>query len=206
MKLYFSVFLLFISLISFCQSEKEKQAAIEEARLLEKQQMVMMALDTAVNLMNAGEYQAADVKYKYVLKNLKSVPSDLTYYFGENSYYLGQYRQSIDWLNKYIQLKGTSGKYSKDAVDYLKKSEAELVTVKKTESVLASEVLSKNFDIDCGPEGKVICPVCNGSTVVVKKNYLNETYQTCGYCHKLGYLTCDEYNKLLRGKLEAVKN
>lgn len=206
MKKTLTIFFLSISFFSFSQSEKEKLAAIEEARILDRQRLVMLTLDSAVNFMNAGEYKTADIKFLYVLKHIKSVPSDLTYYFGENSYHMGLYRQCIDWLNKYIQLKGTTGKFSDDAVLYMKKAEAELITVRKNEAVQAKQILSQDYDIDCGSAGKVVCPVCTGTTVVVKKNYLNETYKTCGYCHKLGYLSCEEYNKLLRGQLQAANN
>ena len=195
-----------IGVSGFSQSEREKLAAIELARETQKQTEVMQQLDSAVQLMGIGRFQEADVKYKYVLENIKSVPSDLAYYFGENSYHLGQARQCIDWLNKYIQLKGTNGKFYDAAVEYLKKAEASLITVKSEEARQANEILSRNYDIDCGPTGKVVCPICDGSTVVVKKNYLGNTYKTCGYCNKLGYLTCVEYNKLLRGELKPSNN
>ncbi len=188
------------------QTEKEKLAAIEQARETEKQQRLLQTLDSAVVMMGLGDYEAADKRFQYVLKNIKSVPSDLAYYFGENSFHLGLARQSADWLNKYIQLKGTTGKFSNDAVMFLKKAEASLVSVKTEEAKDATEILSRNYDIDCGPTGKVVCPVCNGSTVVVKRSYLGDTYKTCAYCNKLGVLTCDEYNKLLRGELKAVGN
>jgi hypothetical protein len=200
-----TVLLTFIALISFAQSEKEKLAEIEQMRAAEKQRLVMLKMDSAVSLMDLGDYTAADKKFRDVLQNIKSVPSDLTYYFGENSYHLGLNRQSVDWLNKYIQLKGTSGKFSEQAADYLKKAEAALLADKAVESKKATEILSKNFDIDCGPSGKVVCPVCSGSTVMVRRTYLGETYKTCPYCNKLGYLTCDEYNKLLRGQLGEAK-
>jgi hypothetical protein len=196
----------FVFLISIfpaiAQSEREKLAAIELARENDKQRLVMQALDSAVELMGIEQYEAADKKFHHVLKNIKSVPSDLTYYFGENSLHLGLYRQSVDWLNKYIQLKGTTGKFSREAVRYLKEAEAGLITVKREATVQATEILSRDYDIDCGPTGKVICPVCNGSTVVVKRTYLGDNYKTCTHCNKLGVLTCDEYNKLLRGELK----
>lgn len=188
------------------QTEKEKLAEIQLARENQKQASVLQQLDSAVELMNIGNYETADSKFKYVLQNIKSVPSDLAYYFGENSYHLGLTRQSIDWLNKYIQLKGTSGKFYKEAVDYLKKAESEMATVKSGDVKNATEILSRNFDIDCGPTGKVVCPICNGSTVVVKKSYLGDSYKTCAYCNKLGYLTCVEYNKLLKGELKPTGN
>ena len=161
-----------------------------------------MQLDSAILLSEQEAFEAADEKFRFVLKNLKSIPSDFTYHFGRNSFHLGKYKQSIDWLNKYLQLKGTSGQYSQDAVDWLTQAEAELLKERDIQSQKAGEVLSRDYDIDCGPSGKVTCPVCDGKTVVVKKGYYTDTYKTCPYCNKLGYLSCEDYNKLVRGQLK----
>ena len=197
---------LFVCAALFAQDkdfEREKIKQLEDQKKEERQRMIHEVLDSAIYLMENEAYAEADVKFKYVLKNIKSVPSDFTYYFGKNSYFIGQYKQSIDWLNKYIQLKGTSGKFSEDAVTWMRKSENKILEERQVQTQQAQEILSRDFDIDCGPSGKVTCPVCNGSTVIVKKGYLGETYKPCGYCHTTGYLSCEEYNKLLRGELKA---
>lgn len=198
--------LLFSTLETVAQTEKEKIQQIETQKQIDKQRKVTMLIDSAVRLSEEGHYDAADVKFKVALKNIRSVPTDLTFQFGRNSFFLGKYKQSVDWLNKYIQLKGTSGQYSEEAVEWLEKAEAELVKEREIEARQASEVLSKDFTIDCGPAGKVVCTICKGSTVVVKKGYFGDNYSTCGYCHKLGYLTCDEYNHLLKGELKPSVN
>ena len=152
--------------------------------------------------MDLGNYTKADEKFQYVLENVKSVPSDLTFFFGKNSFHLQKYKQSIDWLNKYIQLKGTNGQYSQEAVQWLKKSEAEFVKEKSIASANVGAILSVDYDIDCGPSGKVTCPVCKGDHVVVKKGAFGPEYKTCSYCNEHGMLTCEEYNQLLRGQLK----
>lgn len=182
--------------------EREKIRQLEEQKKSEKQRAVNRTLDSAVYLMEQGAYAEADTKFVYVLKNIRSVPSDLAYYFGENSYQIGKYKQSVDWLNKYIQLKGTAGKFSKLAVDRLKVSEGKLLEERQNVVQQTQEILSRDYDVDCGPSGKVICPVCSGSSVIVKKSYLGDTYKPCGYC-KSGFLSCEDYNKLLRGQLKA---
>ena len=203
----FSLFFL-ASLYSMAQSqsEKDKIQQIEIQKQIDRQRKISMKIDSAVRLSEEGLYEAADEKFKNILKIIRSVPSDLTYHFGKNSFFLGKFKQSIDWLNKYIQLKGTSGQYSQDAVDWLAKAETELLKEKELEAKQAQEVLSKDYMIDCGPTGKVVCPICKGSTVVVKKGYFGNNYSTCGFCAKLGYLTCDDYNKLLKGELKPSVN
>jgi hypothetical protein len=195
-----------LSLTSLAQTEKEKIQQIEAQKQLDKQRKITMQIDSAVRLSEEGKYEMADEKFKSALKNIRSVPTDLTFHFGKNSFFLNKYKQSIDWLNKYIQLKGANGQYSAEAVEWLEKAEAALLVEREIEARQASEVLSKDFMIDCGPTGKVICTVCKGSTVVVKKGYFGDNYSTCGYCHKLGYLTCEEYNHLLKGELKPSLN
>jgi hypothetical protein len=184
-------------------TEREKIRQMEQQKQNQKVLSIRQELDSAIALTKINRYAEADEKYRYVLKNLKSIPSDLTFYFGKNSYLLGKYSQSVDWLNKYIQLKGTSGEYYEEAIDWLKKAEKEVVQERSQQSAQANTVLlSRNYDIDCGPTGKVTCPVCGGSTVVIKKTYLGDQYKTCTYCKKQGYLTCEEYNKVLRGEFK----
>lgn len=189
-------------LTAIAQSEKDKIKAMEEQRQIDKQRRITMKLDSAIRLSEEGQYKEADEKFKVVLSTIRSVPSDLTYHFGKNSFHIGKYKQSVDWLNKYIQLKGTTGQYSEKAVEWLAKAEAELLKEREREALQASEVLSKDYTLDCGPSGKVMCTVCKGSTVVVKKGYFGDHYSTCGYCHKQGFLTCDEYNQLIKGTLK----
>jgi hypothetical protein len=205
-KIIWFIVLFSASIAVQAQTEKEKIQQLEAQKQLDKQRKTTMQIDSAIRLSEEGKYEAADIKFKSALKNIRSVPTDLTFHFGKNSFFLNKYKQSIDWLNKYIQLKGANGQYSAEAVEWLEKAEAALLAEREIEARQASEVLSKDFMIDCGPAGKVICTVCKGSTVVVKKGYFGDNYSTCGYCHKLGYLTCEEYNHLLKGELKPSLN
>jgi hypothetical protein len=197
-----SLTLLFLMpLVSFSQSDRERA---EEYRLQSEQRkraQTLMVLDSAIKYMEEGRYELANTKLVYVLNNIKSVPSDLTFYFGKNSFYLKKYRQSIDWLNKYVQLKGTQGQHSAEAVELLKVAETEIVKERNQNAKKVEQILSSTFEIDCGPAGKVTCPVCKGTTVIIKKGYLANEYKTCPYCDAHGNLSCDQYNLLLRGQL-----
>ena len=196
----------YINTFAQTEAEREKIREREIQRQADKQRVVGMKLDSAVAIMNEGNYQEADEMFLEVLKSVRSVPSDLTFYFGKNSYFLGKYKQSIDWLNKYIQLKGTSGQFSQEAMSIKQQSETALLKEKEIEVKQASQIMAQDFDIDCGPTGKVTCPVCNGTTVIIKKGYISNTYKTCAYCHLKGVLTCEEYNKLLKGELKPTSN
>ncbi|MBS1488350.1 MAG: hypothetical protein JST43_12250 [Bacteroidetes bacterium] len=197
----FLLLIVSVSGMAQSQAEKDKIRELELMRQMDHARRVTMKIDSAVRLSDEGHYQEADAQFRLILKSIRSVPTDLTYYFGKNSFFLGKYRQSIDWLNKYIQLKGTQGQYSEQAIEWLEKSEQELLKLKAQETKRAYEVLSGDYYIDCGATGKVVCPSCKGSGVIVKKNYFGDVYKSCPACEKRGYLTCDEYNKLLKGKL-----
>ena len=185
------------------QDERTQEYLRQEEQ--RKRAEVLRQLDSGVYLMENEQYALADEKFKYVLQHVRSVPSDLTFYFGKNSFFLNHYKQSIDWLNKYIQLKGTTGRFYEEATAWLKKAEAEYLR-EKTDAVGKTEqVLSKNYDIDCGATGKVTCPVCQGNHVIIRKGPFGDTYKTCPYCNEHGLLTCAEYNKLLRGELQPKK-
>ena len=56
--------------------------------------------------------------------------------------------------------------------------------------------------VDCGPAGKVVCPICKGQTVIIKKTVMSMEYRSCEYCDNHGNLSCDEYNLLLLGELK----
>jgi hypothetical protein len=183
-------------------AEREKIRQIEQQKEFDKSRKIRMQMDSGIYLMEHEQYLLADEKLKFALSNMKAVPSDLVFYFGKNSYYIGKYKQSVDWLTKYIQLKGTSGQFSAEASEWLKKAEQDLILEHQAESVKASEVFSRDYTIDCGPTGKVTCPVCNGSTVIIKRDYFGETYKTCPYCSSRGYLSCEDYNLLLKGQLK----
>jgi tetratricopeptide (TPR) repeat protein len=167
-----------------------------------RRSVTMREYDSAVLLLEQGEFEKADEKFKYVLANLKSIPSDLTFQFGKNSFFMEQYKQSIDWLNKYIQLKGTNGQFSVEAIDLKKKAEVEFLKERSQSAQNIEDVLSSSFTIDCGPTGKVVCPVCRGEHVIIKKGLFQNEYRTCPYCNEHGTLTCDEYNQLIRGELK----
>ena len=202
MRYLISILLILTTVGTYAQRSRVEEYKMQQEQIRKTE--VLRQLDSGVYYLDIGEYQAADKKFKYVLENIRSVPSDLTFYFGKNSYHLNLFKQSIDWLTKYIQLKGTNGQFSKEAADLLKLSEAAFLKEKANEAQKAGQVLSRNYDIDCGPSQRVICPVCKGQHVQIKKGAFGSEYDTCPYCNEHGLLTCEQYNLLLRGELRPV--
>lgn len=166
-------------------------------------------LDLGISQYENGKYEDADESFRQVLESVNVLPAEICFYFGANSFYLEKYKQSINWLNKYIALKGTSGQFFDECNKYLKKAEEQYLHAsdtaeKEAEVYEPSEVIDYTVmpKVDCGPSGMVVCPVCKGQTVIIKRTAMSLEYQSCPYCDDHGNLSCDEYNLLLQGALK----
>ncbi|MTI41578.1 tetratricopeptide repeat protein [Fulvivirga lutimaris] len=201
-KIILTLSLLVMVITVHAQTQEEKVRQLEMDQVQAKNAEIMRTMDQGVDLMNEGNYEDANNKFKDVLAKAKVVPSDLTFYFGKNSFYMGKYKQSIDWLNKYIQLKGTAGRFYDECTELLEKSEQAFMLVREDDRKEAQSILTSNYEIDCGPSGRVSCPVCSGTGVIIQKGAFGDVYKTCPYSDEHGYLTCAEYNQLLRGELK----
>lgn len=164
-------------------------------------------LDLGIKQYENGKFEEADQSFRQVLESIKVLPAEICFYFGANSFYLKKYKQSINWLNKYIALKGTSGQYFEECSRYLDKAEEKYLLASATDE---NDVYDPGVEvdytimpkIDCGPAGKVVCPVCKGQTVIIKRSAMSLDYRSCPYCDNHGNLSCDDYNLLLQGELK----
>ena len=172
--------LIFIPNISF--SQKSEVNVIEDLILEQK-------------------YFLADSILKEKILNNNRVSSELTFLFGKNSFFLEKYEQSINWLNKYLELKGESGIFSDESIKFLELSNSKNIieNSKNIENVYV-ELYSYNY-IDCQNNRKV-CPICKGTSVMIIETDVSKIYKTCPFSDNKGFLTCDEYNLFLRGKLK----
>ena len=154
-----------------------------------------------VVMMDTGNYRGADEKFKIVLRNENVLPSDICYFFGKNSYFLSEFKQSINWLSKYIELKGTTGQYFQDCNDYLTRAEKAYTIQQDSNNVKVREELSKPTDFNCNGKTYIKCPICQGEGVLIKPGKLGSIYQTCPFCRGDGKVLCEDYKKYLRGEL-----
>lgn len=161
-------------------------------------------LDLGESYLKQGKYEEANNEFLYVMENMKSLPPKIAYFFGRNSFHLGRYKQSINWLNKYIQLQGTAAPYYDQAIAFLNQAEEKFI--ENNQDPKARGNLFEASLFDCGGFDKMICPVCQGDGVIIKNSPFGKTYNTCHYCEGDAYLSCDDYNLFMQGKLEAGSN
>jgi len=146
-------------------------------------------------------YNAADSLLKEFILNSDLVSSEITFLFGKNSFFIKKYKQSINWLNKYIEMNGIKGKNSEEVIKFLELSNTKSVLEKeKNIENVFTELFSYRY-IEC-PKNKKKCPVCKGSSVMIRETEISTIYKTCPFSDNKGYLTCDEYNLFLRGELK----
>ena len=147
------------------------------------------------------KYFLADSILKEKILNNNRVSSELTFLFGKNTFFLEKYEQSINWLNKYLELKGESGIFSDESIKFLELSNSKnLIENSKNIENVYVELYSYNY-IDCQNNRKV-CPICKGTSVMIIETDVSKIYKTCPFSDNKGFLTCDEYNLFLRGKLK----
>ena len=146
-------------------------------------------------------YKAADSLLKEFILNSDLVSSEITFLFGKNSFFIKKYKQSINWLNKYIEMNGIKGKNSEEAIKFLELSNTKNILEKEQniENVF-TELFTYRY-IEC-PNNKKVCPICKGSSVMIRKTEISKIYKTCPFSDNKGYLSCDEYNLFLRGELK----
>ena len=159
-------------------------------------------MDAGVEYMDAGEFETADRYFRKILKEIKVLPDEISYYFGKNSYYLEKHKQSINWLNKYIELEGTRGRFFDDAVEFLAKAEGKFRKEREREIQFILDELNSEPELNCEEHDKIICPVCKGEGVIIKEGNFGNQYITCPYSDSRGLLTCGEYNLLIIGELK----
>ena len=165
-------------------------------------------IDSAVVFMDQANYEKADEYFMSALNEIDLLSADFCFYFGKNSFYLNKYAQSIDWLNKYLELKGSRGQFSEETLKLLEKAE-EAFREDRSSANEGAKVNSKFFylnTINCSQGSVITCPVCKGQGVIITLDRFGEKlYRTCPYSTN-GVLTCGEYNLLIQGKLQPKKN
>jgi hypothetical protein len=163
----------------------------------------LKTMQEGVEQMDSGNFTGADQKFKLALKNMDVLPGEICFYFGKNSFFLEQYKQSINWLNKYIELKGTSGQFFNECVEYLGKAEKAYKFVQEANKQKVQQELSQQNSFDCKGHSFYVCPLCTGEGVLIKPGKLGTIYQTCPFCIGNGKISCDDYKKYLRGELHT---
>lgn len=193
---YFIYTLLFICSLSLAQPVSAQTSRNERKEMQE-------LLDQAKRQMSAEDYVAANRSFRKMLELNAVLPTDMCYYFANTLYMLGQYENSLRFVEKYQSLAGSGGEYFRES------EELQEMLKQKMETIRAcSHCDLKGYVLEecsyCEGEGQVVqncrkcfgrekikCESCEGEGVVIQKNSFGQkTYQSCTACDNTGIQLC----------------
>lgn len=160
-------------------------------------------MNQASTAMDEGEYEKANELFRQIIQSNAPIPSEMPYFFAETLYQLKQFDNSLNFLNKYLDLNGFKGEHYQEAKALEKKLEGPLEEIaacqfcdRKGYRLLTCTTCSgeKQVEQDCSlckAQGIVGCSRCGGKGIVTKKNVFNILeYYECERCSGVGRLTC----------------
>ena len=128
-------------------------------------------MEVAIEQMNDGNYEGANITFRRILKLGTVLPDDLSYLFAETLYMVNQFHNSRNFVDKYIRLAGPNGYYYGQAMElrHFLDDEYELILVCK----------------QCDNRGYALipCDICDGEGKIVNP---------CYNCRGVGISNCDQ--------------
>ncbi len=166
-------------------------------------------MQEAVDQMNKGAYEQANLTFREILDLNTVMPTELTYLFAETLYMIHQYHNSRNFLDKYLRLAGTTGRYYPQALDLKQYLDDEFQAILRCSycnnqgyRLIPCETCDQHGHLVddcyyCLAVGITMCEVCKGNGVTTSLNAFNEVqYFTCPNCQGKGQVTC----KICQGK------
>lgn len=160
MKIFALTCLLSLSLLGFIVAESCAQVNLGQTDRWMK---------GALAAMERSDYQTANSIFRNLIDSGLPLPEEMPYYFSETLFHLGQFDNSQNFVNKYLELTGFNGQNYDYAVRLKEKLKEPLA------QILACKL--------CDRRGYryAPCPVCNGN---------KQVEQACAYCKANGVVGC----------------
>lgn len=159
----------------------------------------------ALAALEREDYQTANSIFRNLIDSGLPLPDEMPYYFSETLFALGQYDNSSNFLNKYLELTGFQGENYQEAKalqEKLKDPLEEILSCRlcdrrgyRLESCSTCNGL-KHIEQECGyckAKGVVGCSRCAATGMIKKLNVFNIVeFFECERCVGKGRLTCPE--------------
>jgi len=160
-------------------------------------------MNAAKQAMEGGQYERANNIFREIIDSRVPLPPEMPYYFAETLFHLGQYDNSSNFLDKYLEINGFKGDNYEAAKALENKLMAPLNAIKACTlcdrkgyryQLCTTCHGTKELEQPCHVcKGKAIvgCSRCAGSGMLTKKNVFNILeYFECERCDGKGRLTC----------------
>lgn len=160
-------------------------------------------MSKANTAMENGDYTKANTIFREIIESNQPIPAEMPYLFAKTLFALGQYHNSQNFVNKYLDLNGFKGSYYKQAKalqNQLVNPLAEIVSCQYCDArgyrygtceTCHGEGKSEQACSLCKGRGVIGCSRCAGDGLVTRKNVFNILeYFECERCSGKGRLTC----------------
>jgi tetratricopeptide (TPR) repeat protein len=159
----------------------------------------------ALAAMERNDFETANSIFRNLIDSGLPLPEEMPYYFSETLYNLGQYDNSQNFLNKYLELTGFNGQNYLGATELKKRLEKPITEIRSCQlcdlrgyRYQTCFTCEGNKKIEqtcsyCKSKGLVGCSRCAATGMIKKVNVFNilEFYE-CERCDGKGRLTCPE--------------
>ncbi len=157
----------------------------------------------ALAAMERSDYQTANSIFRNLIDSGLPLPEEMPYYFSETLFHLGQYDNSQNFVNKYLELTGFRGQNYESATQLKEKLKVPLAQIIACELCDRRGYRYENCmtcqgkkQIEqacsyCRAKGVVGCSRCGASGMIKKVNVFNIVdFYECERCTGKGRLAC----------------
>lgn len=157
----------------------------------------------ALAAMERSDYQTANSIFRNLIDSGQPLPEEMPYYFSETLFHLGQFDNSQNFVNKYLELTGFNGQNYEYAVRLKEKLKEPLAQIQDCKlcdrrgyRYATCSVCDGNKQIEqacayCKANGVVGCSRCGASGMLKKVNIFNIVeFFECERCAGKGRLSC----------------
>ena len=151
-----------------------------------------------------GQYVEANKSFRRALSTNKVLPTNLSYYFAETLYHLGQFQNSKNFVDKYLNLTGYGGDFNEEATNLQELLVLEFDAIKNCSFCNnfgyrlnpCDQCEASGIELaachQCNGLGNTICPKCMGKGVVITVDSFNQShYEECDRCSGEGHVYCE---------------
>ena len=169
---------------------------------LQQYPVYQKSYNQAIENIKDSSYKEANAVFLQLIKAELILPDATAFHFGKSLYYTSFYRQSKALLEKYEQLTKKKGSHHDEANNLLTNLNKILKKKEKVKKEIEiTDIKKHNEATTCDGHDYYICPVCNGSKVILKQTSLGQIFTACDYCDDHGQMDCKVYAKYLNGTL-----
>jgi DnaJ-class molecular chaperone len=157
----------------------------------------------ALSAMERGDFQTANSIFRNLIDSGLPLPEEMPYYFSETLFQLGQYDNSQNFINKYLELTGFTGQNYESATRLKEKLKVPLAQIIACElcdrrgyryescTTCQGKKQTEQACSYCKAKGVVGCSRCGASGMIKKVNVFNLVdFYECERCGGKGRLTC----------------